>query len=129
MGKSDKSWTDKQVEEIIGNILRTSVLISAAVTLFGGVLYLVRYGQSAPAYHVFRGEPAYLRDLYGIFSDLMVFRSRGIIQFGILLLIATPVARVVFSIIAFFVQRDRTYGVVTCIVLAALIYSLSGGYM
>jgi uncharacterized membrane protein len=129
MCKSNKSWTDKQVEEIIGNILRTSVLISAAVTLIGGVLYLIRYGQSAPSYHVFRGEPAYLRDLYGIFSDLMVLRSRGIIQFGILLLIATPVARVAFSIIAFLVQRDRTYVVVTCIVLAALIYSLSGGYM
>ena len=129
MTKSRQFWTDKQVEWIIGNILRTSVLISAAVTLIGGILYLIRHGQSAPSYHVFRGEPVYLRDLYGIVRDLMSFRSRGIIQFGLLLLIATPVARVVFSIIAFFVQRDRTYVVVTCIVLAALIYSLSGGYM
>jgi uncharacterized membrane protein len=129
MTKSRNSWTDKRVEGIIGNILRTSVLISAGVTLIGGILYLIRYGQSAPSYHVFRGEPAYLRDLYGIFRDLVAFRSRGIIQFGLLLLIATPVARVAFSIIAFLLQKDRTYIIVTCIVLAALIYSLSGGYM
>ena len=129
MTKSRKLWTDKRVEGIIGNILRTSVLISAGVTIIGGISYLIRYGQSAPSYHVFRGEPTYLRDLYGIFRDLMSFHSRGIIQFGLLLLIATPVARVAFSIVAFLIQRDRAYVVVTCIVLAALIYSLSGGYM
>jgi len=128
MTKRKRFWTDNQVEWIIGNILRASVLISAAVTLVGGTLYLIRYGQIAPSYHVFRGEPVYLTDLYGIVSDLVSFRSRGIIQLGILLLIATPVARVVFSIIAFLVQRDRAYVIVTCIVLAALIYSLSGGY-
>jgi uncharacterized membrane protein len=129
MTKSKKFWTDRQVERIIGSILRTSVLISAGITLIGGILYLTRYGQSAPSYDVFRGEPAYLRDLHGIVSDLILLRSRGIIQFGLLLLIATPVARVIFSVIAFLFQRDRTYVVVTCIVLAALIYSLSGGYM
>jgi uncharacterized membrane protein len=128
MTKSRQLWTDKQVEGIIGNILRTSVMISAGVTLIGGILYLIRYGQSAPSYYVFRGEPASLRDLYGIFRDLISFRSRGIIQFGLLLLIATPVARVAFSIFAFLIKRDRTYVIVTCIVLAALIYSLSGGY-
>jgi uncharacterized membrane protein len=128
MTKNRQYLSDKQVELIVGNILRTSVLIAAGVTVIGGILYLIRYGQSAPSYRVFRGEPAYLRDLYGIFRDLMSFRSRGIIQFGLLLLIATPVARVAFSIFAFLVQRDRTYVVVTCIVLAALIYSLSGGY-
>jgi len=129
MTKSKKVWTDRQVEWIIGSILRTSILISAGVTLIGGILYLIRYGQSAPSYHVFRREPVHLRDLYGIVRDLTSFRSRGIIRFGLLLLMATPVARVVFSIIAFLVQRDRTYVIVTCIVLAALIYSLSGGYM
>ena len=126
---NSKNWSDKRVEWIIGNILRTSVLISAGVTVIGGILYLVHYGGSAPSYHVFRGEPAYLRDVYGIFRDLMSFRSKGIIQFGLLLLIATPVARVAFSVVAFIVRKDRVYVIVTCIVLVTLIYSLSGGYM
>ena len=43
---------------------------------------------------------------------------------GLLLLIATPVARVAFSVAAFAEQRDRLYVVVTSIVLLLLIYSL-----
>ena len=53
--------------------------------------------------------------------------SGGIIQAGLLLLIATPVARVVFSVFAFALQRDRTYVFVTLIVLGILLYSLMGG--
>jgi uncharacterized membrane protein len=53
-------------------------------------------------------------------------QGRGIIQLGLLFLIATPVARVVFSIFAFSVQRDRLYVVVTLTVLAILMFSLTG---
>jgi uncharacterized membrane protein len=42
-------------------------------------------------------------------------------------LVATPVARVLFSLVGFAIQRDRTYVAVTLIVLAVLIYGLSGG--
>ena len=48
------------------------------------------------------------------------------IQLGLLLLIATPVARVAFSLVAFIRQRDRTYIVITTIVLGLLLYSLMG---
>ena len=53
------------------------------------------------------------------------WHSRGLIQFGLLLLIAVPVARVAFSVVAFALQRDRTYVVVTLIVLAVLLYGLT----
>ena len=49
------------------------------------------------------------------------------IQFGLLLLIATPVARVVLCVIGFARQRDRLYVVVSSVVLLVLIYSLSKG--
>jgi uncharacterized membrane protein len=58
-------------------------------------------------------------------SDL---RGRGLIQLGLLLLIATPVARVIFSVFAFARQRDATYVLITLIVLAVLVYSLFSGY-
>jgi uncharacterized membrane protein len=44
---------------------------------------------------------------------------------GLLLLIATPVARVAFSVIGFALEKDWMYVVITLIVLALLIYSLS----
>jgi len=119
--------TDEQMDRIISILLRSGVLISAFVVLVGGIYYLIRYGSALPEYGVFRGEPADLRNVSGIAKEVLSFDSRGIIQFGLLLLVATPVARVAFSLIAFVLQRDRTYVVVTLIVLAVLLYSLAGG--
>ncbi len=55
------------------------------------------------------------------------FSGRGIIQLGLLLLVATPVARVIFSVAAFALQQDWIYVVITLIVLAVLGFSLLGG--
>jgi len=110
----------------MGNLLRAGVILAAAVVLVGGIFYLIHYGATSPDYRVFRGEPADLRSVSGIFADAIDLRSRGLIQLGLLLLVATPVARVVFSVFAFARQHDLTYVVLTLIVLAVLIYSLVG---
>ena len=122
-----RAWTDEQVEQLLGTLLRSGVIVAGAVVLFGGIFYLLHYGSRFPYYRVFRGEPADLRSVAGIVKDSLSFRSRGLIQFGLLLLIATPVLRVVFSVFAFALQRDWTYVATTLIVLSVLIYSLSGG--
>jgi uncharacterized membrane protein len=122
-----QKWTDQYVEELIGNLLQTGVILASAVVLLGGSIYLIRHGLSEPQYHVFMGEPTDLRTLSGIVRDALTLRGRGIIQLGLLLLIATPVARVAFSVAAFALQRDRLYVVVTLVVLAILLYSLTSG--
>jgi uncharacterized membrane protein len=122
-----RAWTDEQMDRIISTLLRSGVIVAALVVLVGGILYLFRYGATLPEYGVFRGEPANLRTASGILKDAFSFRARGLIQLGLLLLIATPAARVAFSVLAFAWQRDRTYVIVTLIVLAILIYSLTGG--
>jgi uncharacterized membrane protein len=119
--------SDQRVEEIIGDLLRAGVIIAASVVAFGGIVYLVRHGAAAPNYRVFLGEPVDLRGVSGIIADARSFNGRGIIQLGLLQLVATPVARVIFSVAAFALQRDWTYVVITLIVLAALSYSLLGG--
>jgi uncharacterized membrane protein len=128
VAKQTQEWADQYVEELIGTLLRVGVTLAAAVVLFGGTVYLVRHGLAAPQYHVFVGEPTDLRRLSGIVKDALAFRGRGLIQLGLLLLIATPIARVAFSVAAFALQGDRLYVVVTLIVLAVLIYSLTGGH-
>lgn len=120
-------WTDRRVDAIIGTLLRVGVIISAAVVLSGGGLYLVQHGSTVPDYRVFHGEPAYLRGVSGIVKEARSLDGRGFIQLGLLLLLATPIARVAFSVVAFVFQRDRTYVVVTSIVLAVLLYSLGSG--
>jgi uncharacterized membrane protein len=46
------------------------------------------------------------------------------VQFGIVLLIATPVARVALMLGAFVLQRDRLYVALTAVVLALLLLGL-----
>jgi len=120
-------WTDQRVEGIIGNLLRAGVLLAAVVVLLGGGIYLARHGSEVPHYRVFRGEPTALRTVSGILEDARTFHGRNIIQLGLLLLIATPVVRVASSVLAFALERDRLYVVVTLVVLAVLLFSLAGG--
>jgi len=115
---------DKRIDEIIGNLLRTGVLLAAAVVLIGGILFLIHNGSSTTTYRIFRSEPSDLRHVWDIFHQAIALDPRGVIQFGILLLIATPIARVAFTVFAFAYERDWTYVVVTIIVLAILIYSI-----
>jgi len=122
-----RRWTDQVVEEWIGNLLRTGVTLSAAVVLLGAIAYLVRHGQEMPHYRVFVGTPQDLRSVPGICKNALAFKGRGMIQLGLLLLIATPVARVAFAVLAFALERDRLYVVVTLLVLAILTCSLMGG--
>jgi len=123
-----RTWTEYEVEQFIGNLLRGGVLLAATVVLLGGSLYLARHGVESPLYGSFRGEPEELRRIPGILADALALRGRGIIQLGLLLLIATPVTRVVCAMVAFALQRDWLYVSVTVIVLSVLVYSLLGGH-
>lgn len=117
-------WSDYETEQILGNLLRIGVLAAGFVVFTGGVVYLMHYGADIPSYHLFRGEPAELRSISGILAEAMTGRSRALIQAGLLLLIATPIARVAFSIFAFLKERDYLYVAITIVVFAVLVASL-----
>ena len=122
------AWTDQEVEQTIGSLLRAGLIIAAAVVMVGAVVCLAHHGGERPDYRIFHGEPADLRGIGGILRYSMEGRSTGLIQFGLLLLLATPVARVAFSVVAFALQRDRFYALVTLIVMGILLYSIVGGH-
>ena len=128
MPRTTGKWTDERMDQIIGNLLRIGVAAAAAIVLVGGIYYLIQHGAAAPDYQAFHGEPKRLRSISEIIITAFSLRSRSIIQLGLLLLILTPIARVVFSVFAFALQRDRTYVVATLIVLGILVYNIIGGY-
>jgi len=128
MRHSETTLRDRRLETIIGNLLR-GVVIAATIASIGGVVYLAHSGESLAHYRVFEGEPADLRHVKGVLSDASSGDGRGIMQLGLLLLIATPVARVAFSLAAFALQRDRLYVVVTLVVLGVLTFSVVGGQL
>ena len=119
--------TDKRMDEIIGRLLQAGVILSALFVLAGGAVYVARHPEPVTDYRVFQGEPEQLRTVSGIVHEAVALHGRGLIQLGLLILIATPIARVAFSVVAFLYQRDWTYVVVTLIVLGLLVYSLLGG--
>jgi uncharacterized membrane protein len=123
VGKVD----DKSVEVFLGKLLRWGVLLAALVVFVGGVWFLAGSYDVPQNYRTFRGEPAELRTVPQIVHQAMALRPLGLIQFGLLLLIATPVARVLFSVLGFALERDWMYVVITLLVLALLVYTLTSG--
>ena len=127
MSTDPREHSDERVEQFLGNLLRAGVLLAAGVVLVGGVIYLGRHGREPADHKIFHGEPADLRSPTGVVKGALSLRGRGVIQLGLLLLIATPIARVVFSVFAFARQRDWTYVVLTLVVLVVLLCSLFVG--
>jgi uncharacterized membrane protein len=128
MAEATVHRSDQRMDEIMGGLLRTGVVLAAAIVLVGGGVYLMRHRVPVTDYRVFQGEPGDLRSVSGIFREALAFHGRGLIQLGLLVLIATPVARVAFSFFAFLYERDWTYVLVTLFVLGLLVYSLFGGH-
>jgi len=118
---------DERIAVIIGGMLRSGVVVSSAFVLGGGIWYLIRHGAGQPDYGKFHGVPADLRTLSGIFHGVADLDPRSWIQLGLLILIATPVVRVLFSIFAFADERDWPYVGITVLVAAILLFSLFGG--
>src|SRR5512135_1919148 len=124
LGDIDKE--QDRIQRLLGGLLITGVVSAAAIVLAGGIAYLIRYGATPRSFHIFTGEPSDLRHLDGIIADAFSLKSRGIIQLGLLVLIATPIARVAFSLVAFLRDRDWIYTFFTLFVLLLLLYSLVG---
>jgi uncharacterized membrane protein len=124
---TERDTAEKRMDEIMGRLLRTGVILAAVFVLAGGVVYVVRHPEPVTDYRIFQGEPEELRTVPGIIHEALALRGRGLIQFGLLILIATPIARVAFSVVAFLYQQDWTYVLITMVVLGLLVYSLLGG--
>jgi len=118
---------DARFDALIARVLRVGVLLSAAIVTVGGIFLLVTHGFEHPSYEVFHGEPDTLRSVRSIVRDALRLDARAVIQAGLLLLIATPIARVVAACVGFLRQRDRLYVTITLTVLTFLAYSFLVG--
>jgi uncharacterized membrane protein len=123
----EKAREEHQIEVIIGNLLRICVILVVIVVGIGAAIFLPNNSRMISDYSNFRGEPAVLRSVTGIFHLAMSGDARGIIQTGLLLLVLTPILRVIFCVFAFLYEKDYLYVVFTLMVLGILMFSLSGG--
>jgi uncharacterized membrane protein len=115
-------FDDRMMETIMGRLLQVGVLLASFVMLAGGILYVRAHQAAMPDYRIFKSEPEALRHVGGVVRGVEAGESAAVIQLAVLLLIATPVARVVFALIAFGIERDRLYVAVSAVVLAVLVF-------
>lgn len=121
-GEHQHRFDDQRMEIIMGRLLQFGVLLASLVMLVGGILYMRSHHGETPDYRVFKSEPRALRHIPGVGHGVAAGEPAAIIELAVLLLIATPVARVAFALIAFAIERDKLYIVVSTIVLAVLLY-------
>jgi len=115
-------FDDRRMETVMGRLLQVGVLLASFVMLIGGVLYMRAHHGEMPNYRVFSSEPLRLRHFSGVVQGIKVGDPAAIIQLAVLLLIATPVARVVFAVFAFLIEKDKLFVVISSVVLAVLLY-------
>lgn len=104
---------------IIGWVLQGGVTLSAAVILIGLFMLSLRPDKYAPQQLVL-----FPQTFGQVWTGLLAFSPQAVIVLGLLLLIATPVIRVAVSIVAFAVEHDRRFVVITTIVLLILLFSI-----
>jgi len=125
MGRKIKHYLgDSDVQLILGSLLRIGVLVSTGIVLIGGVIFLTTRTNNVVDFKIFRPEQTKFASITEIIRGLKTFDGLAIIQFGVLLLIFTPIARVVFSIFSFLMEKDYMYVLIGTIVLCVIITSL-----
>lgn len=114
---------DKKMQYILANVLRISVLMSTLVIVLGGVLLLYAKGNTLVVVGVFKPQEALYVSLPAILKGLQVGNPLAIIQFGVLLLIFTPILRVIFAVLGFIHQKDLQYVAIGLFILVVIFLS------
>ncbi|WP_432710995.1 DUF1634 domain-containing protein [Pedobacter sp.] len=114
----------EDVQFILGTLLRVGVILSMSVVLIGGFIYLFGYHDVNVNYSEFVPDAHYAA-LEPIIAGLKVMDGKAIIQLGTILLIFTPITRIVFSVFSFLIERDYLYVLIGLIVLSVILFSLS----
>jgi uncharacterized membrane protein len=118
-------------ETMIGGLLRGGVLLSICVVTVGLVITFVHhpdYFSSRPALGELTRPGAHFPSTIGdVVAGVRAGSGEAIAMAGLLLLVATPVARVALSIVIFVIEKDRLYVAITAGVLAILLVAFITG--
>ncbi|HUH82866.1 MAG TPA: DUF1634 domain-containing protein [Nitrososphaerales archaeon] len=113
---------------VIGKVLRYGVLLSGIIILLGTIGLVFSSGLSDISGALTYGEQVPHDNinvsLAGMIHGLVTFSAFSWIELGVIVLIATPVSRVVISVFLFAAERDRLYVLITAAVLVLLLFSM-----
>jgi len=114
-------------ELVISAVLQTGVIASAVLLIVGLGRVFVRHGETVhhlTSYHQLTTTSyAFPHTFSSVHAALLAGDSQGYIMLGLLLLILTPIIRVVVSVVLFAYERDKPMVLITLFVLVVLISS------
>lgn len=119
--------TDRQLELRVARLLWVGVAVASLLAFSGGVALLVQVGGAPADYSTFTGTSAPFRSVGTIVAGALALDAGAIAQLGILVLIATPLARVALTVGVFLGRRDWTFATLAGSVLALLLWGLLAG--
>ncbi len=122
-----KKFKDVDIQILLGKVLRTGTTLSISIVLLGGMIFLFRHGNSIINYSKFTGIPDFVHYIKQLIPAAFNFKGQAIIQLGIILLIGTPILRVLFSAIGFALERDYLYVFISLLVFSIIIASMLTG--
>ena len=121
-----RHFTDLDLNRSVGNLLRLGVIISVVTSLFGFVKLFIEGFTMPKDYSSLEVPEGTIWQSF--FNSLKNFEGIGIIQLGILVLILTPLVRIIFALVGYIKERDYTYVIVSLIVLAIMLVSFLMGF-
>jgi uncharacterized membrane protein len=110
------------IEKKIGAVLLAGTLFSMAVVLIGGIWYLSQFGNDNVQFELLRSMPK-SRSIDEIWRVALSFTPLGIVELGLLLLVATQLLRVAMLCVFYAIIGDYGFTSISCFVLLVLIYS------
>ncbi len=120
----DPHRADVATDQLIGRLLQAGVAVSAVVLLLGWALFLLKHGGEPADVRDFRNAPPALSSVINVIQGALSLRAPALMQLGIVLLVATPVARVALTLVAFLRRREGVFALLSAIVLLILLYGL-----
>ena len=121
---------NKKMQQLISSTLRVGVMTACCIAILSGTYYLICHGsEPIPNYYTFHGEPSSLTSLSGIFGGLLHLKAANWIQLGVLVLMLTPITRIILSLFDFAHQRDWLYVTITMIVFLVILSNSLGGIL
>jgi len=114
---------------VIGKVLRYGVLLSGMLIILGTTGLALTNGASDTSGMLIYNPNFIPHDSIdvspsGLVHGIVAFAPFSWIELGVVVLIATPVARVLISVFLFAAERDRLYVLITAVVLALLLFSI-----
>ena len=117
------STTAGDIDRIVARLLTIGTYASVILLALGVVAMVVTATSPLDAAPPF--------DVRAVVGDIVALEPAGFLWLGIVLVIATPSARVAASLVGYLRQRDRTMAIVATLILCVIVLSVvlaeSGG--